>query len=862
MSDSQAGTSGAASAPGGPAVPPAAAFDAARHEFRETANAGLAGRAALGRYAERVDAIIRQLFTAALPAAQPVSAIALGGYGRRQLCLYSDIDLLVLFEGPMQPRDEEFLRGFLNPLWDLGVVVGQQVRELADFDTLEVDNPEYLLALVDARPIAGDRSLFERFLTAFHTPAAHAHIVASLTDLMATRHARFNDTVYQLEPDVKESPGGLRDLTAARTIAALTDPSLLTRGPVDVARLDEAEDHLLRIRAVLHVEARRNHNVLTYELQEKTAERLGYPGAHARQRVERMMSDYFRHARTANRSLAWVHTAAPIPVGSNIGRSERGIRFIDPVKAAQQPETWLRLFDAAIEHESVVSDAALATIRQNASRYGAEDFFPHAKARNELLQFLRPRAGLYTQLSEMHECGLLTQMFPEFEAISWRVVRDFYHKYTVDEHTLLTIRNFERLATACPAGRERFGSLVHELAHPELLVLSLLFHDVGKWREDDHASESVRMADQMMTRLRLAPEQRETVQFLIKNHLRMSRVAFHRDTEDPEIVRQFAALLGIEERLKLLCLMTVVDIEAVSPETLTPWKEELLWRLYVDTYNELTLSYADELIDQRQSNLSELLENRPDDLTEVAITGFLEGLPQRYLQLAGRDAIYAHVRLSRNIARDDVHVKLEPKAEGNWELTVVSLDRPYLFSNVCGVISSFGMDILRGHAMTTPGGMVLDMFQFVDRERYLELNPDEGPERFAEVLRGVIGGRQDVTERLRRREAGVLHRAVARHTPMVHFDNQSSRRYTILEINADDALGLLYRISRIISKNGCDVDLVLISTEGRKAIDVFHITRAGAKLSSDTQQALRADLLRMLGGSDEADQEYRSAQQG
>jgi [protein-PII] uridylyltransferase len=349
------------------------------------------------------------------------------------------------------------------------------------------------------------------------------------------------------------------------------------------------------------------------------------------------------------------------------------------------------------------------------------------------------------------------------------------------------------------------------------------------------------------------------VDFLIKNHLRMSRVAFHRDTEDPEIVKDFAALVGIEERLKLLCLMTVADIEAVSPETLTPWKEELLWRLYVDTYNHLTLSYADELIGRRQAGLSDLLGSLPADIPESEITQFLEGLPRRYLQLASPDAIYAHVRLSRNIDKDDVHIRLERK-DSAWELTVVTLDKPFLFSNICGVLSSFGMDILRGHAMTTPTGLVLDIVQFVDEERFLELNAEAG-ERFSEVLSGVVSGRTDVTERLRRREQSVLHKATPRFPPVVHFDNQSSRRYTILEINADDALGLLYRISRLISHQGCDVDLVLISTEGKKAIDVFHITKGGAKLTESAQQALRADLQRMLGGSDEVDQEYRPAEQ-
>jgi [protein-PII] uridylyltransferase len=846
----------------GSALPVAArALESARAELSEATTRGLGGRGALGRYAARVDALLRSLFDAAPQPGQAVAAIALGGYGRRQLCLYSDIDLLVLFEGTLGAADEQFLRGFLNPLWDLGVAVGHQVREIADFDELEVDNPEFLLALLDARPVAGERTLFDRFNTAFHQPATHAYIVDSLTGLIDARHARFNDTLYQLEPDVKEAPGALRDLTAARTIAALTDPALLNRGPVEAARLEEAEDYLLRIRSMLHLKSGRNQNVLTHELQETAAGPLGYSGTQSQQQVERLMSDYFRHARTASRSLQWVRKSCPTPVGPNLGRFSRGVRFIDPIKAARQPETWLRVFEAAVVHECEVLEDALSVIRQNVSRFAAEDFFPSPDVRDELLRFLRPRAGLYARLSEMHDCGLLGQMFPEFQAISWRVVRDFYHKYTVDEHTLLTIRNLERLASACPPGRERFGALVQELQHPELLVLSLLFHDVGKWKDEDHATESVRMADHMITRLHMDEESRETVDFLIRNHLQMSRVAFHRDTEDPEIVKRFGTLVGIEERLKLLCLMTVADIEAVSPETLTPWKEELLWRLYVDTYNHLTHAYADELIGRQQAGLSELMNGRPADVEEGELAQFLEGLPRRYLELADAEVIYEHVRLSRDIATDDVHIRLEPKGTV-WELTVVTLDKPYLFSNICGVLSSFGMDILRGHAMTTPQGLVLDIVQFVDQERYLELNPGEEREKFSRVLKDVLAGRVDVTERLRRREQSVLRRETTRVPAVVHFDNQSSRRYTILEINAGDALGLLYRISRLISRHGCDVDLVLISTEGKKAIDVFHITKSGAKLAEPAQQALRADLQRMLGGSDEVDQEYRQAEQG
>jgi [protein-PII] uridylyltransferase len=823
------------------------AFDAARSELEADALRGAGGRAALERYSDRVDAMLRQLFTEVAPSHVQVAVLALGGYGRRHLCLQSDIDLLVLFGARIGADEEQFLRRFLHPLWDLGVVVGHQVRELEDFNRLETDNPEFLLALLDARPVAGVRSLFDRFGVLFHTASAHAFILRSLLELIGQRHAAFNDTLYQLEPDVKEAPGALRDLTATRTIAMLTDPLLLRRGPADPARFDQAEDFLLRVRSTLHLDAGRNQNVLSHDMQERTADLLGYPGAEPRQRVERLMSDYFRHARIVSRSLSWARRTAPVPVGPNLGLSRDGIRFLDPIVAARNPASWIGAFQAAIDTGTEVAEETLSCVQQHVDRYRADDFFPTADDRTSLLALLTPKQGLYARLSEMHDCGLLGRVFPEFQAVSWRVVRDFYHKYTVDEHTLLTIRNLERIANTDEPLRQRFRNVINSTAQPELLVLALLLHDVGKWRDDDHALESVRMARDVVDRLQLTGDARETVLFLIRHHLRMSLVAFRRDTEDPEIVKDFAAFIGTEERLKMLCLMTLADVGAVSPETLTPWKEELLWRLYVYTYNHLTQRYGDELIERNQAGLDELLRQRPDELSAAEITRFLEGLPQRYLQLFQPDAIYRHVRLARNIHPDEVHLSLE-RNDGIWTLAVATLDKPFLFSNICGVLSSFGMDIIRGHALTNPNGLVLDVFQFTDEERFLALNPD-AHDQVLHVLEDVVSGRADVTKLLRGREQGVLQsRSASRFAPVVRADNEASGRYTIVDIVASNALGLLYRISRVISQHGCDVDLVLIATEGEKAIDVFHITKSGSKLTEAEQQVLTSDLLRTLEG--------------
>ena len=580
------------------------ALDAARDELRAEIGRGAGGRAALERHADRVDELLRQLYSDAGVPERPVAVIALGGYGRRHLSLHSDIDLLVLFGGRIGPSEERFLRGFLHPLWDLGVVVGHQVRELDEFADLETDNPEFLLALLDARLVAGAAQLFERLGSMFHRPATHAYIVRSLLQLIEERHTKFNATLYQLEPDVKEAPGALRDVMAARTIAALTDPLLLRRGPADPGRFEDAEDFLLRVRSILHLEAGRNQNVLSHELQEKTAEVLGYPGAQPQQRVERL-DERLLPSCAHRQPIARVGAAD----GAGAGRAEpRAVARRHPLPRPGAGGAQSRVVDRRVpggDRRGHRGDRRSALVHPAARRRLSSRGLhrPRHATRRRCCGCSSRRPGLYARLSQMHDCGLLGRLFPEFQAISWRVVRDFYHKYTVDEHTLLTIRNFERFASTDEPTRQRFKTVAAGIPSPELLVLSLLLHDVGKWRDDEHALESERMAVDALDRLQVTGEARETVQFLIRNHLRMSLSAFRRDTEDPEIVKEFARLVGTEDRLKMLCLLTLADIEAVSPETLTPWKEELIWRLYVDTYNQLTQGYGDELIERNQAGL-------------------------------------------------------------------------------------------------------------------------------------------------------------------------------------------------------------------------------------------------------------------
>jgi [protein-PII] uridylyltransferase len=832
----------------------AALLAAARQEFVSDIACGHGGTAAHTRFAGRIDHLVAHIVDVARAHTRtPLAVMALGGYGHRTLCLHSDVDLLIVFDGRIGRPEERFVKAVLHPLWDLQLTVGHQVRVVGDFDEIERDNPEFLLALLDVRLLAGDPAVLAGVQERLRRSSAgrRDHVLEALLRLTDRRHAQFNDTIYQLEPDLKEAPGGLRDLAGSRALAILAERPLAANAEAE--RLAEAEDFLLRLRAVLHLETGRNLNILSHDLQERAAERLGYQGGQPRRRVEALMGHYFGQARAVARTLERARKRAGpacrdstrVPVGANLELTADGMGFVDLAQAASEPAAWLTAFEAAVERNVPVAHASLSLLEQHGGRYSAVDFLPGAGDRERLLRFLRPRPGLSARLAEMHDCGLLSRLFPEFRAIACRVVRDFYHKYTVDEHTLLAIRGLERLCVPEHSSRARFSSVLAELHGPERLVLALLFHDVGKWRDDDHAEESVRMAQAMLDRLGLTPEARQEVEFLIGQHLQMSRMAFLRDSEDPSVVRQFAQLVGTEERLKMLCLMTLVDIEAVGAGTLTPWKEELLWRLYVDTYNQLTLGYGDEVIESGQAAVATLQATRPVDFTEEELARFLEGFPRRYLALFDAEQVYRHARLSRDIRPDEVHLFLESKREV-WELSVVTLDKPYLFANISGVLSYFGMDILRGTAMTSPTGLVLDVFQFSDQEEFFRLNPD-GPLHFEKVLQDVVAGRQELTVLLRRKEAGLGRRRGSRRvTPVVHFDNEHSQRYTVLEIVAQDGLGLLHRISRVISRHGCDVDLVLISTEGNKAIDVFHLTKGAAKLAGPARTALQRELEQML----------------
>jgi len=456
---------------------------------------------------------------------------------------------------------------------------------------------------------------------------------------------------------------------------------------------------------------------------------------------------------------------------------------------------------------------------------------------------MKDRRGIYDALLAMHEVGLLGRIFPDFEEIRCRVIRDFFHKYTVDEHSLIAIRNIEQLPP-----NHRLSLILNELENPELLLLSLLFHDIGKSHRHDegnHVHPSTENVKVILDKLEVPPQQAEKVVAVVKNHLEMSKIILRRDFSDQEVVRQFADLVGNIDNLRMLCLMTYADMKAVNNEVVTPWKEDLLWQLYVETYNLLTLGLADEQYTQQpalESDIIEIAKLLPRSISPQNVRDFLDGFPRQYLKNTPKKQIAEHFMLSRKLV--DRPMVMHLGLNGSlYELLVMTADQPGLFSKITGILSYFGMNIVRAQAFSNRHGTIFDLFSFEDASHYFEKNPSE-VDHLSKLLTDVINGTVQLSALLERKFKSVVFKGKKGLSvpTTIHFDRDFSKRCTIMEIVAQDAFGLLYRIASAISTHGCNIEVALIATEGHRAIDVFYITQQGAKLSPELETRIEGDL--------------------
>jgi len=443
----------------------------------------------------------------------------------------------------------------------------------------------------------------------------------------------------------------------------------------------------------------------------------------------------------------------------------------------------------------------------------------------ELLRMPHASRGLRA----LQATGVLGDLIPEWSRIDCLVTRDFYHRYTVDEHTLLAIESLESLASAKEGLTRRFAELLAEVDRPELLRLALLLHDIGKGGgTGSHTAESVRFAADVMQRLGVPQPSQATVNFLIEHHLDLSSVMNSRDLSDAITAEHVARSTGTVERLKLLTLLTWADISAVNPTALSPWRQEQLWRTYLAGYQELTRELATARIDA------------PDGPPEMAT--FLRGLPVRYLRTHSDDEIRAHFdlwQLSRGAGATGIDVR---KGDGAWQMAVVTRDKPFLLASISGAIASFGLNILKAEAFSNAEHDIVDTFAFADPHRTLELNPSE-VDRLRDTVVRVVTGKLDVRKLLAGRRRPHPPTDAARVTPAVTFNDNASPTATLIEVLAQDRPGLLYDLTSTLSGAGLNIEVLLIDTEAHKALDVFYVTHNGAKLTPELEKPLQEKLL-------------------
>jgi [protein-PII] uridylyltransferase len=496
-----------------------------------------------------------------------------------------------------------------------------------------------------------------------------------------------------------------------------------------------------------------------------------------------------------------------------------------PALLETDPEIVFRLLEFVARHgipAAAETERRLETARASFAHWCATPR-PLWKTFKHILTL--PHAAL--ALRVLQDTGYMQVLFPEWESIVSLVVRDFYHRYTVDEHTLVAIERLSALRKTNDAALAPFARLLAEVDNPGVLLFALLFHDIGKGAfSGDHSRISVDWARQAMGRIQMPADEQHAVEFLVANHLVLSEIMTTRDLGDPTTARSVADKVGTIEQLKLLTVMTYADISAVNPGAMTPWRLEQLWRVYRVTQQELLRELETERIQVVPTELPERAE-------------FIKGFPVRYLRTHSPAEVELHLGLYQASRPTGVALKLE-RVEGSYRLTIVARDMPFLFASLAGALSSFGMDILKAEAFSNTKGIILDTFVFSDPKRTLDLNPSEG-DRLQDMLRKVATGKTDVQRLLRNRaQTDTKRRGVP---PSVGFDSEACDTATLVEINADDRPGLLYSLAMVFSSTSCNIDVVLIDTKGHRAIDVFYVAQHGHKLSEEVQATLKERLL-------------------
>ncbi len=849
-------------------------LDATRRVLKERHFAGASGGEIVHELTAAVDHVMRALYVYAAAEHdrrfprlnQRLAVVARGGYGRGELNPYSDIDLLFLHDWKPGPYLEIIAEIILHALWDAGMTVGHAVRNVKECVRMADGDLKEKTAILDSRFLVGDSELWaelEKALTTGVLNRNQAKFFKAKLEESRKRHAAYGDSVYLLEPQLKEGEGGLRDLHTALWLAKvkykvgslqeLVHKAIITQPEMDeVAR---ARDFLWRVRNSLHFLSGRHFDQLTFEYQEDLAPRLGFSSSDGQSASAALMRAYYQQASTikmfAEGLIARV-TEEP-DSGSffrrGFGRQIRPgvliqrklLAVADPDLFKRDPLNLITIFADCQAHGVQLSGSTYQLVRDHLNLI--DD-----KARSDprfgaaLMRILGGRERVAETLEAMHRSGVLGALIPEFGNLYARVLRDLYHIYTVDRHSLVAVRELERLrAGEFKAAVPLLTEVAREADTLPLVFMALVLHDIGKGHGHHHHERGAALAQQVAQRLGLDPEQVDAVVFLVRNHLMMSEIAQKRDIEDDYLVKEFARAAGSIERLKELYLMTFADMRAVAPKVYNNWRDMLLSDLYMKALKILEQGDREavdpaRLLALTKSELRTQLSGA-DTGRARALEEFLERMPERYFLITPRQDIPYHFDLMRRLDGTALVCQHRHFPEREFtEFVVVTRDQHGLFSKIAGVLTANNLNILSARITTRSDGIVLDTFRISHLAEAAAIAMDEERwERVERNLLAVLGGTQDIVELVARsRPASIAaRRFVSRVATEVTVDNRTSERFTVVDVFTQDRLGLLFTITHALSEMGLEIHLARISTNADQALDVFYVSDAQGRKIDD-----------------------------
>ncbi len=781
--------------------------------------------------------------------------IAVGGYGRAEMNPRSDLDLMFFYAPFAKDTARIIADRMLYLLWDLRLDVGYSVRS-ADECLEEAHDSTVRSSLLDARLISGSRELFAHFEhrvgRLMLNQDTQGFIKAKLEE-RSERKVKYGSSVYLLEPNLKEGEGGLRELQEALWISrvkfkasSLTD--LLKKGVIneqDLQEYHQALDYLWRIRNFLHFKGQRKNDQLLFEQQQLLAVFFGYKKKRRISAVEQFMQEYYARAiQVEHLSTKLILTATQESThpnnrvfkffqGRNLDDGFYIIRGELRAKVDQRllddPVLMMIAFELAQKHEVQLCLELKQLIRDNA--YLINDRIRRSKRINDSFkQILRHPKGPGRILRKMHHLQFLNAFIPEFKKIYCQVQFDLYHIYTVDMHTLFAVQEMEKLWHGnYRENHPLLSEVASSIEKRELLLLAILFHDIGKGSGKQHSVRGAEMIPTIARRMRLNREDSQRLQFLVLNHLQMAHISQRRDLQDYKMITQFAELMGMSENLRMLYLLTFADIKAVGPDVWSEWKGSLLRELYEKAYDALEKNefYQEKRSEKVRNRKREIRKALRGDYPESRINKVINSLQTRYLMSYRSEEIIPHLRLILGRGKKTLAMQIEHKREAeHTEVTLATIDSPGLFSHIAGVMAAYSVNILAAQIHTRKNGGALDILQvnsliggIVDKKQKWE--------RIQSDLSEVLEGRIFVEDLFdKHREPDYLKTASAQPTRAnrVAIDNGVSERYTVIDIFAQDKVGLLYEITRTLSELGLTIAISKIATNVDQAADVFYVS--------------------------------------